>query len=204
VSSGEVEISIGWDQRKGQEDSATTPYATTGDTVNGTPIPIPLTAPSLQVRLTLDPTADTSGDICGDGWFTGDTCVQTYPPANFTDGVYLFSWEQALEDQTVQFDFSGELPLELSFPYEITEATEGLLSLWWSEEPFQLNPQYVDLTGTSGTIEITRGDTGYFSWGITTDSAGGGTGMSAGVVEVTCETTPGEPWEWFATKLALL
>jgi hypothetical protein len=58
VVDGEVDISVGWDQRKGQEALATAPYTTVGDTVNGTPIPIALTAPSMQVRLTLRPSGD--------------------------------------------------------------------------------------------------------------------------------------------------
>lgn len=61
VVNGEVDISIGWDQRKGQEALATTPYTTDGDTVNGTPIPIGVTAPSMQVRLTLRQNTPTEG-----------------------------------------------------------------------------------------------------------------------------------------------
>lgn len=49
---GEVAISIGWDQRRGQQSRATAPYTVDGDTVNGTPIPIGITAPSMQIRLT--------------------------------------------------------------------------------------------------------------------------------------------------------
>lgn len=52
VVNGEVSISVGWDQRNGQSALATAAYTVSGDTVNGTPIPIPLTAPSMQVRLT--------------------------------------------------------------------------------------------------------------------------------------------------------
>ena len=52
VVDGEVSISIGWDQRRGQEALATSAYTVDGDTVNGTPIPINLTAPSMQLRLT--------------------------------------------------------------------------------------------------------------------------------------------------------
>jgi hypothetical protein len=52
VVNGEVSISVGWDQRKGQEARATAAYTVDGDTVVGTPIPINMTAPTMQLRLT--------------------------------------------------------------------------------------------------------------------------------------------------------
>lgn len=52
VVDGEVSVSVGWDQRKNQQALATAPYTVDGDTVAGTPIPINITAPSMQVRLT--------------------------------------------------------------------------------------------------------------------------------------------------------
>lgn len=54
VINGTGSLSIGWDQRPGQEALATAPYTISGDTVNGTPIPISITAPSMQIRLTFD------------------------------------------------------------------------------------------------------------------------------------------------------
>lgn len=54
VTNGSGTISIGWDQRAGQEALATTPYAFNGDTATGTPIPIPVTAASMQLRITFD------------------------------------------------------------------------------------------------------------------------------------------------------
>lgn len=50
VSTGEVSISFGWDQSN--EALATAPYTVDGDTLPGGMIPMPLNAPSLQVRLT--------------------------------------------------------------------------------------------------------------------------------------------------------
>jgi hypothetical protein len=52
VVNGEVSVSVGWDQREGQEALATPAYTVDGDTVGDTPIPINLTAPSMQLRLT--------------------------------------------------------------------------------------------------------------------------------------------------------
>lgn len=54
IANGTGLISVGWDQRQGQEALATTPYAFAGDTSSGTPIPINLTSPSMQVRITFD------------------------------------------------------------------------------------------------------------------------------------------------------
>lgn len=52
VINGQAEVSLGYDQRKGQEALATTAYAVDGDTVVGMGLlPFPLTAPSLQVRI---------------------------------------------------------------------------------------------------------------------------------------------------------
>ena len=47
---GEVSVSFGYDERR--TNLATAGYVIDGDTLPGTPIPFPLTAPSLQLRLT--------------------------------------------------------------------------------------------------------------------------------------------------------
>jgi hypothetical protein len=53
VITGSCEVSIGYDQRVGQEALATPAYAIDGDTLPGVGlIPFPMTAPSFQVRLT--------------------------------------------------------------------------------------------------------------------------------------------------------
>jgi hypothetical protein len=52
VVNGEVAISVGWSQKRGEEALATPDYTVDGDTVGETPIPINLTAPSMQLRLT--------------------------------------------------------------------------------------------------------------------------------------------------------
>jgi hypothetical protein len=100
--------------------------------------------------------------------------------------TYNFTIAGTNEDRTVIFDFSEALPLELEFPYEITEEPDpgDTLYLWWSEEPFGANPQHEELIGTSGTVSITRGDTGFFQWGVTTEPAG--TTLASGAVGVTC------------------
>lgn len=50
VCSGEVSVSFGYDQSN--ENLATSPYTVDGDTLPGTMIPMPISAPSLQMRLT--------------------------------------------------------------------------------------------------------------------------------------------------------
>lgn len=50
VCTGEVAVSFGWDQSNSA--LATTPYTLTGDTIPGGMIPLPINAPSLQMRLT--------------------------------------------------------------------------------------------------------------------------------------------------------
>lgn len=50
---GECSISLGWSQR--DESLATPGYEVSGDTLTGTPIPIPITGPSFQLRLTFAP-----------------------------------------------------------------------------------------------------------------------------------------------------
>jgi hypothetical protein len=53
---GQCDISIGYDQRQGQEALATDPYTVSGDTLPGKGgLPFPMTAPSFQVRLTFAP-----------------------------------------------------------------------------------------------------------------------------------------------------
>lgn len=53
VVNGQASISIGYDQRQGQEALATAGYAVDGDTLPGIGmLPFPLTAPSFQIRLT--------------------------------------------------------------------------------------------------------------------------------------------------------
>lgn len=50
---GQCEVSVGWDERPGQESAATAPFAVDGDTVPGTGfIPLPMSAPSFQLRIT--------------------------------------------------------------------------------------------------------------------------------------------------------
>lgn len=50
---GNAQLSIGWDQRQGQEARATAPYTVSGDTMPGMGmLPFPISAPSFQVRLT--------------------------------------------------------------------------------------------------------------------------------------------------------
>jgi hypothetical protein len=50
VIEGQCDVSFGYDQTN--EALATPPYTVSGDTLPGTPIPMPLTAPSFQMRLT--------------------------------------------------------------------------------------------------------------------------------------------------------
>lgn len=52
VVDGTFRLSVGYDQKR--TNLATPEYAIDGDTLPGTPIPMPLTAPSFQVRLTFD------------------------------------------------------------------------------------------------------------------------------------------------------
>lgn len=52
VANGTFRVSIGYSQKN--DALATTDYALDGDTLPGTPIPMPLTAPSFQFRLTFD------------------------------------------------------------------------------------------------------------------------------------------------------
>lgn len=54
VANGTFRVSVGYDQRRGQEALATPDYPLDGDTLVGTPIPLPLTAPSFQFRITFD------------------------------------------------------------------------------------------------------------------------------------------------------
>jgi hypothetical protein len=55
VITGLCDISIGYDQRVGQEALATSAYTVDGDTLPGVGLlPFPMTAPSFQVRLTFD------------------------------------------------------------------------------------------------------------------------------------------------------
>lgn len=50
---GNADISIGWDQREGQEALATPAYRINGDTLPGMGmLPFPMSAPSFQFRLT--------------------------------------------------------------------------------------------------------------------------------------------------------
>lgn len=53
---GQAEVSIAWDERKGQEAAATEPHPVDGDTLPGIGmLPFPITAPSFQVRITFLP-----------------------------------------------------------------------------------------------------------------------------------------------------
>lgn len=56
---GQANITIGYDQREGQEALATAPYLVDGDTLPGKGmLPFPMSAPSFQFRLTF-PVQDT-------------------------------------------------------------------------------------------------------------------------------------------------
>lgn len=52
VSNGAFSLSIGYSESN--LTLATTPYSVSGDTLPGTPIPLPITAPSMQLRLTFE------------------------------------------------------------------------------------------------------------------------------------------------------
>lgn len=133
------------------------------------------------------------GDLCGSGWYSSIGCESIYPPVILEDGVYAFAAEgQTGEDRNVIFDFTQDqvLPLVIEFPYTITEEPDlsESLYLWWSDEFQGTNPQRQELTGASGIITVTRDDTGFFEWGITTEASGAAVGlMSSGAVEVECE-----------------
>jgi hypothetical protein len=143
---------------------------------------------------------DGGGTLCEAGWYSTIACETVEPPVNLAEGIYTFSYEQGFDDRIVRFDFNqGTLPLEMEFPYTITEAPApgDTLYLWWSDEDFGLNPTYEELTESSGTIAITRDDSGAFRWGICS-VLGSETVMTSGVVEVACDMVEtGTPFEGY-------
>lgn len=142
-----------------------------------------------------------TGALCQDVWESHIACETISPPTIFDESssTYTFSSAgQTFEDRLVIYNVTEDIALEIDFPYEITEAPDpgDTLYLFWDDQFGSTEHNFVELTETSGTITVTREDTGFFIWGISTDSSGEGQLMDSGVVQVTCDLVDeGTPFE---------